>query len=415
MTVSDTVLRRLAWGVWWLLPAIFVVGIPLTVVEERANRDTWGSGGLVGEISFGVIVLAFPLVGLLILRQQPRNKVGWLLQAIGLVWALGGIADTYATYGLLVNPGSVPRADVVAALNEGFWAPAVGLMGTFLILLYPDGQLPSQRWRPVAWLSGVTIIVVTVTIDLLPGEMEESPVPTLQNPLAWETAQPVLAALLNIFLPLLPLCIVACAAGLVARFSRSQGVERLQLKWLTAAGAVVALVYLLTMTVVALRDLTTLVDPKAPWVSFVEQFALLVFVLLPVSIGTAVLRHRLYEIDVVINRALVYGILTATLAAVYGVCVLLSQSALEPVTRQSELAVAISTLAVAAAFRPARARIQGIVDRRFYRSRYDAARTLEEFAERLRHQLDLEAVGHDLRAVVDESVQPAHVSLWLRP
>jgi hypothetical protein len=338
-----------------------------------------------------------------------------LLQATGLVWGLGFLADSYATYGLVTQPGSLPGAAVVAALNEGTWAPAIGLMGTFLILLYPDGHLPSPGWRPVAWLSGITIVVLTATIDLMVGPMEESPVPDMENPLAWEGAQPVLVVLMAISLPLLPLSIVACAAGLVTRFRRSHGVERQQLKWLAAAGAVVAAVYLLTMTVVVLEDLTPLADSETPWVSFLQQFSISVPVLLPVTIGMAVLRHRLYEIDLVINRALVYGILTATLAGVYGVCVLLSQSILEPVTRQSELAVAVSTLAVAGVFRPARARIQRIVDRRFYRSRYDAARTLEEFTERLRHQVDLDAVGSDLQAVVDESVQPAHVSLWLRP
>lgn len=415
MNVSEKALRRGAWGMWWLLPAILVVSIPLTLAEPQTNRETWGSGGWVGEILFGVVVLVFPLVGLLILRQQPRNTVGWLLQGTGLVWALGFMADSYATYGLVTQPGALPGADVVAALNEGLWAPAIGLTGTFLILLYPDGRLPSPRWRPVAWLSGITIVVLVVTIDVLPGPMTESPVPEMANPLAWEAAEPALVVLIAIFLPLLPLSVVACAAGLVTRFRRSDGVERQQLKWLAAAGAVVAFVYFLTMVTVVLEGVTPLLDEGNQWVSFLQQLSVLVFVLLPLSIGIAVLRHRLYEIDVVINRALVYGILTATLAGVYGVCVLLSQSALEPVTRQSELAVAISTLAVAAVFRPARERIQGVVDRHFYRSRYDAARTLEEFTERLRHQLNLEAVGQDLRAVVDESVQPAHVSLWLRP
>lgn len=415
MNVSDTTLRRVAWAVWWLHPVVCVVATSLMLADPPSNSGSWGAGGRVGEIAFSLVVLSFPLVGFLILRQQPRNTIGWLLQAIGFAWAVGLMADSYATYGLVTQPGLLPGADVAAVLSESNWVAAIGLIGTFLTLLYPNGHLPSPRWRPVAWLSGLTMAVVTVAIVLAAGPMEESPVPNLANPLAWETAQPVLVVVITVFLPLLPLCMLVCATGLVIRFRRSQGLERLQLKWLAAAGAVVTFVYLVTMASVGLTELTDLAGALVPWVTMLQTLSILVLALLPAAIGIAVLRHGLYEIDVVINRALVYSVLSAILAAVYSVCVLLSQSALEPVTRKSELAVAVSTLAVAAVFRPARERIQGIVDRHFYRSRYDAARTLEEFTERLRHELNLEAVGHDLRAVVDESVQPTHVSLWLRP
>ena len=415
MMLPDTALRRLAWGGWWLLLAVSLTGLPLLLTDRTGDVGAWGGSGVLGEVVFGMVILTFPLVGLLILRRQPRNTIGWVLQAIGLVWAVNGVADSYATYGMVVAPGAVPGPEVVAAVNEAAWIPAIGLMGTFLFLLYPDGHLPSPRWRPVAWVSAATMVLGTAAITFMPGVMEESPVPQTENPLGWQAGEPFLVGLVVVVLPLLPLSILACAASLVRRFRGSRGVERLQLTWLASAGATVALLYAVTMLGVLVTDVTDVSAPDAAWLRALQLVSLLSFALVPLAIGIAILRHGLYEIDVVINRALVYGGLTATLLGVYLGSVLLLQLVLSPVTKQSDLAVAGSTLAVAALFGPARRRLQRVVDRRFYRSRYDAARTLEEFAERLRHQVDLDAVGTDLRRVVDATVRPAHVSLWLRP
>jgi hypothetical protein len=412
ISVSDQTLRRLAWALWWFFLALVAVDLPLALTENSRSAESWGGvQGSAADVAFVVMVLAFPLTGLLILRRLPRNTIGWLLQAVGLVWGLSGLADNYASYGLVVNPGSLPGADVVAALNEGSWAPGIGLMGTFLILLFPDGHLPSRAWRPVAWLCAVTIVLVPVAVVLSPGRLEESPVPTLSNPLAQEWAAPVLEVALAVLVPLLALCIVACAVGLVSRFRHSRGLEREQLKWLATAGTAVAAVFLVTI-ISTLFTLAT--SPTPAWVTGLQAVSTPVFVLLPVAIGVAILQHRLYDVDVVINRALVYGLLTAALAGVYLGSVLLLQLALEPLTSPSDLAVAGSTLAVAALFRPARARIQAGVDKRFYRSRYDASLTLDAFVDQLRHQVDLDAVGDDLRTAVRETVQPVHLSLWLR-
>ncbi|MEJ7629929.1 MAG: hypothetical protein WKF54_10100 [Nocardioidaceae bacterium] len=412
-TLSDGALRRSAWAVWWFFAAMLAVGVSLLFVEAPRTSESWGIGGLVGELAFGAVIMTFPLVGLLIVRVKPRNTIGWLLMGIGLLWGLIVLADSYASYGLLVNPGSLPGPVVVAALNEGSWAPGIGLMGTFLILLYPDGHLPSRRWAPVAWLSAVTIVVLTVAIDFGPGRLEESPVPTLRNPLASPATEPVFTVLLVIFLPLLPLCIVACAVALVRRFRLSQGIERQQLKWLATAGALVAATYLVTIASTLLSD--TAPGVTSGWVAVLQTVSDLSLGLLPSAIGIAILRHGLYEIDVVISRTLVYGFLTATLAAVYLGSVLLLQLVVSPLTDRSDLAVAGSTLTVAALFRPARARIQSTVDRQFYRSRYDAVRTVDAFVARLRHEIDLDAVGSDLTTAVHDTVKPAHVSLWLRP
>ena len=410
--MSDRSLRGCAWAIFGFLVVTIMLRIWLFVVDpsDATARKTFDALG------FLVVVLMFPLVGLLVVRRHPRNTVGWLLLGVGLVWCVGGATDNYARYGLIVNPGSLPGSAAAAALNGAIWAPALGLMGTFLILLYPDGHLPSPRWRPLAWLSGATVIALTVTMWLTPGELELAPVPGLTNPLGWEAARSVLRVLMTVLLPLLPLCIAACAGALVYRFRRSRGVERLQLKWLAAAGAVVALLFLMAI----LLSLLLPADVKSsdgvrPWLSVVDAASFLSFVLLPVAIGIAILRYRLYDIDVVIKRALVYGSLTALLGAVYLSLVLLLQLLINPMAQESDLALAGSTLAVAGLFRPARARIQGIVDRRFYRSRYDAARTIDAFASRLRHEVDLDAVGGGLQTAVRDTMQPAHVSLWLRP
>lgn len=408
--LSDGTLRRLAWVAWWVMPASFAVSVPLQYVNTSGHGPPSGSAF---DLVFTSLIMGFPLVGLLILRQQPRNVIGWLMEGVGLVWGISGLLDAYAFYGLVVAPGSLPAPDVVAALLEGIWAPGIGLMGTFVILMYPDGHLPSPRWRPAAWLSGVTLVMVTLVIDLIPGQLQEGPVPGMANPIGWQAGEGVLTILLIVFLPLVPLSILLCVTGLVTRFRRSRGIERQQLKWLASAGAVVASLYLLAMLSHLLTGTTALT--QTPALDILQKVCLLSFVILPVAIGMAVLRHGLYEVDVVINRTLVYATLTAMLVVVYLGSVLLLQLALSPLTNESDLAVAGSTLTVAAVFRPARFRIQRTVERRFYRSKYDAGLTVEEFAARLRREVDLDAVGADLRDTIHASVQPAHVSLWIRP
>jgi MFS family permease len=409
-TVSDHTLRWSASMLFGFTATMLGANVPLTLAKEPTG--SWGSGP---AVPYFIVAVTFPLVGLLIVRRQPRNTIGWVLMSIGGISGLGALAVNYAGYSLVVGPGSAPPrgVGVAAALAEGSWVPWIGLMG-YLILVYPDGHLPSPRWRPVGWLFAVTIVIITVGIIFSPWTLEEAPVADLANPLGSQSAQPILTVLLDVFFPLLPLCFVACAIALALRFRRSRGSERLQLKWLAAAGAVVALVYLVTIVSVVLADLTAFVDERAGWITALQTMSLLSFALVPVAIGMAILRHRLYDIDVVINRALVYGSLTATLAGVYLGSVLLLQQVLSPLTNQSDLAIAGSTLAVAALFGPARARIQAAVDRRFYRRRYDAARIVDDFSSRLRDEIDVEAVGTDLRKAVHETVQPAHVSLWLR-
>ena len=411
--LSDATLRRTAWALCWTCLLTLVVAVPVQLVDGAGEHSLALS--LLREGGIVLVLAGFPVTGVLILRSQPRNRIGWLVMTIALAWSLfGALADTYARFGLLVRPGSLPGPEAAALMNALVWVPGIGLMGTFLLLLFPDGRLPSPRWRPVAWLSGLVIASLILTLAPTPGELGVGAVPTLPNPLGWEQARPVLVILQAVLLPMLPVCVIACAAALVLRFRRSRGVERHQLKWLATAAAVVAVLYLLSFGAGLLTG--ALFGRGQPaWMDVLDELSFLAFVVIPAAIGTAVLRHRLYDIDVVINRTLVYAALTLTLAASYAGSVLLLQLVLSPVTKQSDLAVAASTLLVAALFQPARHRIQSGVDRRFYRSRYDAARTLDAFAARLRSELDLDAIGSDLRSTADNTVQPEHVSLWIRP
>ena len=413
MRLSGRTLRKLAWAGLWFLSVVLAVQVPL-LFAEPPGAPVVPAGEVARAILWAFILWTFPLTGLLILRQQPRNTIGWLLMGFGLAWGLGVLTDNYVRLSLLLDPGWLPRPDVAAALNQGSWAPGIGLAGTFLLLLYPDGHLPSPRWRPVAWLSAVAIVMVTVAADLSPGRLEMTVLPAQENPLALESAGMVLEVLLVVSLALLWLCVLSCAVALAWRLRRSSGLQRRQLKWLAAAGVVQAV--LLLLSVIATELAATLSpDPQPAWLTALDTFRLVSFALLPAAIGVAILRHRLYDLDVVINRALVYGTLTAILGGVYLGSVLLLQLTLAPVTDQSDLAVAVSTLTVAALFRPVRARVQAGVDRRFYRSRYDATRTLEAFTARLRDEVELGSVSTDLRDVVEQTVQPVTVSLWLRP
>jgi hypothetical protein len=410
---SERVLRRSAWVVTLCLISMLIVRVVIYFTEHQDLGFRWGEA--VDAIGLAVIIMLFPVTGALIVRRQPSNTIGWLLQGVGVVWLVGLAADNYARYGLLINPGSLPGAGVANVVNAAIWAPALGLMGTFVVLLYPNGHLPTPGWRPVAWLSGLTILALTATMYVTPGRSDVAVDPNLPNPLGWEAAKEPLKVLMLVLLVLFPVCIIACAVGLVRRFRRSQGVERLQLKWLAAAGAIVACLMFSAIVLPIVTRAVGISDERSkPWFAPLDTLSFLSFALLPAAIGVAILRHGLYEIDAIINRAVVYGFLTVTLAGAYLGSVLLLQFLL-PVTRQSDLAVAGSTLAVAALFRPARVRIQHVVDRRFYRSRYDAARTLDEFTGQLRHQVDINAVEAGLRRVVQDTVQPAHVSVWIRP
>lgn len=396
--------------------AVAVLALAATIVMQvLIARDPAGIPnedyeGPLSVLVFETAFFAFALVGFLLARRRTGHAIGWLLLGVGLCWGFRGFFfDGYLVWTSMVRPGSLPGADVVAALTFPLWSPAVGLMGTLLILLFPDGRLPSKRWRPLAWVSGFCLASLYLTDLFRPGPVQQTPGPDLMNPFGLNALGPVLPAV-NFLVLLLALCMVGCAAGLVTRFRRSRGVERLQLKWLALAGVVVGCGYLFFILSSAYADLIDSGPPPA-WLDMASSLLILAFVLIPVSIGIAVLRHGLYGIDRLISRTVSYLAITFTLLAVYVVVVTL-------VTRLtpsgSSLAVAVSTLVVAALFQPLRRRVQARVDRRFNRGRYDAERTVAAYTNRLREQVDLDAVSSDLLHVVHETLQPASAGLWLR-
>jgi hypothetical protein len=336
-----------------------------------------------------IIVLPFTLLGALMASKRRENPIGWLYLAFGTVGSFVLAAQAYAWHGLVSDPGSLPAANVAASLGVHLWHPSFGLL-VFSFLLFPRGHLLSPRWRWVAW---ATVVVYGAALLSGPFESsflkEDSGLPG--TPLFDGTVDRVASAIFAIALISNLVLLVLAGVSLLLRLRRSHGEERQQVKVF-----VYAVSFVLFFFPVGLFGLG-----GAP---------IYLFPLIPASAAVAILRYRLYDIDVVINRTLVYGGLTAILAGAYLASVLLLQLLLSP---SSDLAIAGSTLAVAALFRPVRTRVQGLVDRRFYRSRYDAQRTLEGFSARLRNEVALEAMEADLSAVVREAVHPAHVSLWL--
>jgi hypothetical protein len=388
--------RRGTWVAWSML-AIFVAGYGVAVPLSVANGSfKQGDSGLV--LAFA----AFMVVGAVIVAHRPGNAVGWIFSAIGLLTATGVLATEYAAYVARTRPGSPPGVVLAAWYNSWWWYPTLVLVLVFTPLLFPTGRLLSTRWRPVAVVAAVgTATIITLSALQPTFQDEDHPV---RNPIGIAgIPDPEVGALGAVLFGLLLLCAVAAALSVVLRFRRSRGVERQQLKWFTYAAMLMILFLVLS-------------DYLFPQSGVVDVLYGLVVALVPVAAGVAVLRYRLYDIDRLINRTLVYGLLTALLGAVYAGVVLVLGLLFGGIKAQPpSWAVAGATLAVAALFQPARRRIQAVVDRRFNRRKYDAAETIQAFSTRLRDEIDLDALSAELLAVVDQTMEPTRVSLWLRP
>jgi hypothetical protein len=396
--------RRRATLIWagCLVVAMATLVLLALGAGESTPADSFGLSGY-GGLSFVVASLAFAAVGAMVAARVPANPIGWIFCFIGVILGVGDFLFQYADQTLFISPDRLPGGAIAAWSQNLGLPPAFGLLGVAL-LLFPDGRLPSRRWRPALWLALAGIALIVIAYALRPGPLDD-PFAGVSNPFGIAGAFELIDALGGFGWMFMGAAVAIAALGTSIRLRRSHGLERAQLKWLAFAAAAAG--------VAVVSDVISYFV-SATGINELRNVVLgLGFAVFPVAAGAAILRYRLFDIDVVINRTLVYGALTATLAGAYLGSVLLLQVVLAPLTADSGLAIAASTLAVAALFRPARARIQDAVDRQFYRHRYDAAQTLEAFGTRLRDEVDLEAVGSVLRAAVRDTVQPAHFSLWL--
>lgn len=396
--MSPTVTTRLAWSMWALTLALTALSLLLlALIRSHPGThifDWWlGNSTVVIDVTVGAIVAS----------HRPENPVGWLLCVSAVAVSTSSFASQYAIYALLAQPNSLPAGEAMAWIASWSLPIIIGLQ-VFYVFLFPTGRLPGRRWRWLGWVTAAFVLVGVITSAFASGAYLGSLGP-IRNPLGIEGFTNLYKAVLYTMSPVL---FLAVAFSVFMRLRRAVGVERQQLKWFAYAAAIFAIGIIL--------NVVSLATDAPRWF---ERADLAIFTaagpVMTVSIGIAILRYRLYDIDLLINRTLVYGALTVLLSLVYFGSVAAMQSILQSLTGEtSQIVVVASTLIIAALFNPLRRRIQDFIDRLFYRRKYDAAKTLSRFSTRLRDETELDGLNGDLVAVVRETVQPKHVSLWLQ-
>jgi hypothetical protein len=395
----------LAWSLWTSTVALMALTILFVTLHPLPGDPATHIVNLAVAILF---VATFPTVGAMIASRRPHNPIGWIFCGMSLLLIVAMFSGSYAEYSLVVAPGSLPWATSAAWVGNWIWPVALVPIGFFL-LLFPDGRLPSRRWVIVAWLQSAALLGWFVSQAFVPGPLVNSGYEFVLNPYGVESLGGVLKVLGAISGILLIGSVLASAISIVVRFYRSRGDVRRQIKWVAYAGTLVIIVVILQVIIeTVLPEGDTLTDVLN--LTFVTSLTSV-----PIAAGIAILRYRLYDIDLLINRTLVYGLLTMSLILAYIGSVVILQGTFRSLTgSESQLAVVASTLAVAALFNRLRWRIQAFIDRRFYRRKYDSRKILEAFSATLRDETDLEALNGELVGVVRETMQPAHVSLWVR-
>ena len=362
----------------------------------------------------GVAGSVYALVGAVLLWRRPQHRSGWLFAVAGIGWSITDLAGSYGARAVTAAQ-SWPGTDLALWLDGGNGWPVFVSNGLLLMLVvtFPDGRLPSSRWRAFTWLVAAWTIAAVVASAFAAEPRQFANGPSAMNP--FPAPSPIGEALAALKVPinavLLPLYF-AGAAALLLRFRRARGVERQQLKWFAASVAFVAVLLAIGIPLLVAYEGPRDVPPLAR--AFIQYVVFSSISLVPVAAGVAILRYRLYDIDLLIKRTLVYGATTAAIAATFFLGIVALQGALRPLTSGSELAIAVSTLLSFALFQPIRRRVQDAVDRRFDRSRYDAARTVDAFADKLRDEVVLDHLRADLIDAVRKTMAPAHTSLWLR-
>lgn len=394
--MGDSISSRAAWAVWVSSVSLAVADLVLAFLNRAVTSAD--SIGLPGQMAvLGVMAVT---VGAAVASRLPDNCVGWLFCALGSGLILSIFSQDYAIRALVSAPGSLPAGELMAWL--GSWLPAGGGITTFVVLVFPTGRLPSRRWRPVAWLTALNSLTLVAAAAWLTAPAGVEDLHGFNGPETFGDGW--FAAFLGSSFLLALLTALAAGIAVLLRLKRSRGVERQQLKWF---------VYAVTVMVVSVVIPQLGIVPSY-LIRGTNVIILLAFGGIPVAAGIAILRYHLYDIDLIINRTLVYGIVTGILGLVYYGIVIAAQQLVSDRLAASEILVAGSTLTVAALFGPVRTYIQEAVDRRFNRRKYDARRTIETFGARLRGEVDLDSVTRDLIDVVNETMEPSHVRLWLR-
>jgi hypothetical protein len=416
----------LAWSLWAVCVALIALALLLDVLSADAPVRPQERLGPGLAVLTGVLALVYPTVGALIASRLPNNPIGWIFCSVGLLYTAQRFSKAYADYALLENL-AFPGGEYMAWFSSLVEFSGLTLAGVFVMLLFPDGRLLTRRWKIVAWTAVLAAVLTAQYSAFYPEFLGTHSY--VMNPFGVVgyigpfTTYEIFIALALVGEVLFLMISIAALLSLALRLHRARGDERQQLKWFLYAAVPAGLSFIFVLLSFIVVDYTELVflTPFIPfWGIYYDVFYVAVFALLVVPVFTyiAILRYRLYDIDVVINRTLVYGALTALLAAIYFGSVTATQAIFRTLTgqeQQPQLAIVVSTLVIAALFSPLRRRIQGFIDRRFYRRKYDAAKTLAAFSAKLRDETDLDTLSDDLVGVVRETMQPAHVSLWLRP
>jgi hypothetical protein len=391
-------------GARWISGTGLGLVVVMVVVSAFMGEDDFAAG-----LVFGVWLAALGTVGALVAARRPRNPIGWLLLSSAALISLFFFGDAYASYSLELGHGPLPLDRFMAWLTLWVTVPGFGAF-IFVFLLFPDGRLLSARWQWLVWIGIVGLALTVFGLAIRPGPIDS--VPIIDNPFGVQGADRVArfltegpGSLMDGFV------VLAAVTALVLRIRRSRGTERQQMRWFVFAVVLFVAVFGAAQILWAIVE-----EPESggPANTFGFFAIMLSLIFIPVSMGIGILRYRLYDIDVIVNKTLVYGGLTAILALAYVGIVVALQNVI-PGADDSDLTIAGSTLAVAALFRPLRARMQGFIDRRFYRRKFDTQRTLESFSSRLREDVDLDHLSADLLGVVHNTMQPAHASLWLKP
>ncbi len=402
ITLSRSTSHWLAWLLWWLTCGLTALGLMFLALSWRAPvPDTFGFRG-----GAAIWALAYAGTGQFLARHRPQNAIGWLFLVLGLVSGVLMFLGEYVVYVVIAQPGALPGASLAGWIASWIWVFEPGMFG-YIIFLFPTGRLPSHRWRPFAGASAGAIALMAFGNMLKPGALHFHPY--LDNPFAIAGSEGFADFFLLAGIAIGSFCQLAAIASIILRLRRAGGVERQQIKWFTFCAALFGIVGLS-------YPLAEILTPASSIPKFVDYDIVVGVAALPFTVAIAILRYRLWDIDIIIRRTLIYSVLTGTLALVYFGSVVLLQQAFRTLTgqQQSEIVIVLSTLAIAALFAPLRRRVQDVIDRRLYRRKYDAAKTLAAFSATVRDEVDLNKLTERLLQVVEETMQPASVSLWLR-